>query len=109
LLASELEAKEAGFQELLRASLEAADQERAQLAAQLQGRADAAGAARAAAEQALARAQQELGGLKEQQRLDFERIGLLSEEHAALQVRPAHIQHPLFSRLHLQPLSSCSW
>lgn len=43
-------------------------------------------AGRAAAEEALRAAQGELRALKEQQRLDFERIGLLSEEHAALQV-----------------------
>ena len=46
----------------------------------------AAQAGRASAEEGLRAAQEELHALKEQQRLDFERIGLLSEEHAALQV-----------------------
>lgn len=41
---------------------------------------------KAAAEQACSQAEQELAVLKENQRLDFERIGLLAEENSALQV-----------------------
>jgi hypothetical protein len=44
--------------------------------------------AEVASEQACSQAQQELAALRENQQLDFERIGLLSEENAALQVWP---------------------